>query len=447
MKTLKIATKNYATQQSIDFNPREHIELSSLEYLHAAFLLYECKETYSRKKYQMLLEEYGWDKGSVEEKKSLKIGESFQAFVNKPEQLAVLPMWVLHKLCSENYKVLIEQLNNIPIGGLTCEFVLGLIESRRLFLKSQNQEKKDGNWRAAPDGSRYYNFGKIIEDDEMTGMKTDMLIKLFGLTAQQIARIAIADLYNKILKEIRIKNHSPMPDSEASNSVEDLREDIADANNEVNWKLKQLELESLLQHIDTESNTDIELDIDTESYRDVELDIHTESNTDNEFGIDTEQEEEYTCSEYLEEPEESDFDFEDDEVEVVENIEQETAEILATNQIPLTDAEILADILRNASDYSEVRRALYQYQAVKMEAWKLLSIQEREYLKTLIPEKTKKLSEAQHAGFIINFYEVESGGIYKILTVDNPLVEETVSNSYLDEWLVELKARLSCYSN
>jgi C-5 cytosine-specific DNA methylase len=47
-----------------------------------------------------------------------------------------------------NYKILIDELKDIPLGGLTCGLVLELIEKRRLFLKAMNQEKKDGNWRA-----------------------------------------------------------------------------------------------------------------------------------------------------------------------------------------------------------------------------------------------------------------------------------------------------------
>ncbi len=65
----------------------------------------------------------------------------------------------------------------------------------------------------------------------------------------------------------------------------------------------------------------------------------------------------------------------------------------------------------------------------------------------ILPEAIKKLSYAKREGLIINFYEVESGGIYKIVTVDNPLVEQAVSDRYLDRWLAELRIRLCCHLN
>ena len=102
------------------------------------------------------------------------------------------------RLCSKNYQVLIEKLQDIPIGGLTCKLVLELIEERRKFLKSQKTEKKVGNWRATPDGNRYYTFGKIMEDDHQTGVLTDKLIEQLGLSPQRIVRMAIADYFQKL---------------------------------------------------------------------------------------------------------------------------------------------------------------------------------------------------------------------------------------------------------
>ncbi|NJS16404.1 MAG: hypothetical protein HC787_04580, partial [Nostocaceae cyanobacterium CSU_2_110] len=107
MTVLTIATESYEKQHQINSNPTVHIEQSTLEYLHTAFLLYEYKLTHSKREYRALLEEYGWDKGNVEEKRSLKIAENFQAFASRPEHLAVLPISVLIRLCSQNYKVLI----------------------------------------------------------------------------------------------------------------------------------------------------------------------------------------------------------------------------------------------------------------------------------------------------------------------------------------------------
>ena len=262
MTGLILATERYTEQNYIGSNPTVHIEQSTLEYLYAAFSLYECKHTLNRKQYRALLEEYGWDKGSAEERRSLKIAENFQAFVGCPEHLAVLPVSVLLRLCSQNYKVLIEKLQDIPIGGLTCRLVLELIKERAKFLKSQKTEKKVGNWRATPDGNRYYTFGKIMEDDHQTGVLTDKLIEQSGLSPQRIVRMAIADLYQKQQAEIpedRISTLTELITDEASD-----RNNSKDIVNQVDWESKQQEFESLLQKDtdDTESEYPEESDID-----------------------------------------------------------------------------------------------------------------------------------------------------------------------------------------
>ena len=109
MNSRTVATQRYAEQSYLDSNPTLHMEQSTLEYLYAAFSLYDYKQTRSRKQYRAQLEEYGWDKGATEEKRALKIAENFQAFVGCPEHLAVLPVPVLVRLCSKNYQVLIEK--------------------------------------------------------------------------------------------------------------------------------------------------------------------------------------------------------------------------------------------------------------------------------------------------------------------------------------------------
>jgi hypothetical protein len=405
MTVLTIATESYAQEHQINSNPTVHIEKSTLEYLHTAFLLYEYKQTHSKREYRVLLEEYGWDKGSAEEKRSLKIAEYFQAFVGCPQHLAVLPISVLLRLCSQNYKVLIEELQDIPIGRLTCRHVLELIDERRLFLKSQNREEKEGNWRSTPDGSRYYTFGKIMEDDHQTGVLTEKLILQMGLSAQRIVRIAISDLYEKQQTEI---GKDEIDDFVESTPVEeDLTRDSEDVVDEINWESKQEEFETLWQR-------------------------------------NVEESEEYTCSEYLEEPEESDIDCGEGDFEEVRDAQPE---ILVKNQTPVKDAEILADILRQASDYADVRRGLYQYQPVKEEAWKMLSDLERKSVCQMLPEPIKKLSHAKREGLIVNFCEVESGGVYKIFTADCPLIEKTVSNYSLDRLLEELRVRQNCECN
>lgn len=151
--------------------------------------------------------------------------------------------------------------------------------------------------------------------------------------------VAIADLYEKHQAQIGKDEITSLveliPDEEASHTIEELvinDERTEDTVNQINWESKQREFESLWQRDTEESEGDI-------------------------------------CEEYLEEPEESNIDFEACDIETVETI---LPEMLATKEVPATDAEILADILRKASDYADVRRGLYQYQQVKEEAWKML---------------------------------------------------------------------------
>ncbi len=265
MTGLILATERYAEQSYLDSNPTLHMEQSTLEYLYAAFSLYECKQTLNRKQYRALLEEYGWDKGATEERRSLKIAENFQAFVGCPEHLAVLPVPILLRLCSKNYNVLIEKLQDIPIGGLTCKLVLELIEERRKFLKSQRKEKKVGNWRATPDGNRYYTFGKIMEDDHQTGVLTDKLIEQLGFSPQRIVRMAISDFYDSQIVEIPTDKISSLTDlitdEKESNTI-----NSEDVESPINWESKQQEFESLLQKDteDTESEYTGESEIGSE---------------------------------------------------------------------------------------------------------------------------------------------------------------------------------------
>lgn len=115
---------SYFQQLQLDPNPTTHIETSTLEYLYTAFLLYEYKTNYSKRDYQIKLEAYAWDKGSLEEKRALKIGKNFYSFASCPQQLAPIPVTILLKQCSKNYQPIIDLLTNYPPGGLTCQIVL-----------------------------------------------------------------------------------------------------------------------------------------------------------------------------------------------------------------------------------------------------------------------------------------------------------------------------------
>ncbi|MCC5670846.1 hypothetical protein LC653_45625 [Nostoc sp. CHAB 5784] len=206
----------YSQKHQLDPNPTAHIETSSLEYLHVAFLLYEYKTTYSKKEYRTLLDTYGWDKGSSEEKRALKIAENFQEFLTCPQHLAPIPVTILLRLCSLQYKSIISQLQDYPIGGLTCELVLELIEEKKALLKAQKQEqqKQISIWRRTPKGDRYCQFPPQYEEDHQTGVLTQELIDGYGLLPQQILREAIADYHARIKSQEKEQSQEETAESE-----------------------------------------------------------------------------------------------------------------------------------------------------------------------------------------------------------------------------------------
>ncbi|KAB8314391.1 hypothetical protein SD81_038360 [Tolypothrix campylonemoides VB511288] len=242
-----ITSTPYFQKHQLDPNPTSHIETSSLEYLHAAFLLYEYKTTYSKKEYRTLLNTYGWDKGSSEEKRALKIAENFQEFLTCPQHLAPIPVTILLRLCSLQYKPIISQLQDYPIGGLTCELVLELIEERKALLKTQKQEqeKEISIWRRTPKGDRYCQFPPQWEEDHQTGVLTQELIDGYGLLPQQILREAIADYHAKIKSQEKEQPQEETAESEVveSSMLPQLETSLTESEKaiEVNSRLKQNE--------------------------------------------------------------------------------------------------------------------------------------------------------------------------------------------------------------
>ncbi|BAU04453.1 MULTISPECIES: hypothetical protein [Nostocales] len=242
-----ITSISYLQKHQLDPNPTAHIETSSLEYLHAAFLLYEYKTTYSKKEYRTLLDTYGWDKGSSEEKQALKIAENFQEFLTCPQHLAAIPVTILLRLCSPQYKPIISQLQDYPIGGLTCKLVLELIEERKALLKTQKQEqqKQISIWRRTPKGDRYCQFPPQWEEDHQTGVLTQELIDGYGLLPQQILREAIADYHAKIKSQEKEQSQEETAESKVleSSMIPQLETSPTEIEKalEVNPRLKQNE--------------------------------------------------------------------------------------------------------------------------------------------------------------------------------------------------------------
>ncbi|WP_414623396.1 hypothetical protein [Calothrix sp. CCY 0018] len=305
------------------------------------------------------------DKPSAWLRVPLKIAENFQAFVGCPEHLAVLPVPILLRLCSKNYQVLIEKLQDIPIGGLTCKLVLGLIKERGKFLKSQKTEKKVGNWRATPDGSRYYTFGKIMEDDHQTGVLTDKLIEESGLSPQRIVRMAIANLYDNLQVEIPTDRISSLTDLINDEETDD-NIDSEDVVNQINWESKQQEFESLLQK-------------DTED----------------------------TDSEYPESEEESDIDLSEDvqSVAIPIRVSEESGTTLKLirnqNQDDAASKDISkqVEMLLQATCWEEIVSTTENWnEELKSTVWKMLSEEERQSINQLKNQHFEKLEKIPQVG-------------------------------------------------
>ena len=216
-----LSESTYHQVHNVDANPVKHLEKSTAEYLHASFLLWEYKRAYSKGEYRELLAEFGWDKGSTEERRALKLAENFQDFAYRPHALFQIPITKLLRLCSEKYQPIIEQLSEVE-EDLTCGYVDDLIKERQAQLKKERESalpSKPSIWRRNCRGERYAQFPPVYEFDEQTGLLTQKLMDNFGLIPQDILRNAIADLYQKIIEE-----EQPYEAGDADKNVADVEE-------------------------------------------------------------------------------------------------------------------------------------------------------------------------------------------------------------------------------
>ncbi|MBD2432395.1 MULTISPECIES: hypothetical protein [Fischerella] len=362
-----ITSISYLQKHQLDPNPTAHIETSSLEYLHAAFLLYEYKTTYSKKEYRTLLDTYGWDKGSSEEKRAIKIAENFQQFLTCPQHLAAIPVTILLRLCSLQYKPIISQLQDYPIGGLTCKLVLELIEERKALLKTQKQEQQRqiSIWRRTPKGDRYCQFPPQWEEDHQTGVLTQELIDGYGLLPQQILRAAIADYHAKIKSQ---EKEQPQEETAESEVVES----------------------SMLPQLETSP---------TESEKAIEVNSRLKQ-------------------------------------------KEQTSTSNATEQQPVGEEVLmLAEKLKSATSYYQIRTAIYRHLVVKDEAWKQLSPEEQLKIERLLPQEVLALQTARKAGLIIDYYELETGWFQVFIAGEDKPV--SISKSNVISWVQE-QERLNC---
>lgn len=381
--TTTVASATYSQQHQLDPNPTAHIETSTLEYLHTAFLLYEYKKNYSKRDYRIQIEICGWNKGSFEEKRLLKIGQHFQDFACCPQQLAKVPVTILLKLCSKEYKPIIDLLVNYPPGGLTCQIVLDLIEERKALIKAQRREQlkpkeeKLSIWRRTPSGDRYCEFGSLWEDDYQTGVLTQKLIDEYGMIPQTILREAVADYYAKITlspEQSQIETDELMVESDASTKSE----------------IFLLESEKATQEDDSS----------VEQEQIITLQVQEFPNNENLY----------------------------EDNSLVNNV---------TPTLSVEDEEtlILVEKLESATSYYQIRSALYRHQVVKDKAWEQLNEAEKSRIDKLLPTQVKALNSARKSNLILDYYELETGSFQIFIEgLDKPV---SVSKSLVVSWLKE----------
>ena len=384
--TTTFASATYAQQHQLNPNPTVHIETSTLEYLHTAFLLYEYKTNYSKRDYKIQLEICGWNKGSFEEKRALKIGQYFQDFVNCPQQLAPIPVTVLLKLCSPEYRPVIDLITNYAPGALTCEIVLLLIEERKSLIKSQKEEQlkpkkeeKPNIWRRAPSsGARYCQFPPVWEDDQQTGVLTQRLIDEHNMIPQTILREAVADYYAKITQA-----------TEES----------------------QIETDELIDVPESEISTSLEILAPlTEKAIQSDLNLEVEQ-------IITPEVEEFSNNENL-----------DEDNSLANNV-------TAAPSVEEQETLALIEKLESATSYYQVRSALYRHQTVKDKAIEQLSEPEKSRIEELLPQQVKALNKAKESNLILDYYELETGSFQIFIEGEDRPVN--VSKSSVVSWLKE----------
>ena len=202
--TMQLLQKStYSQAQNTDANPTKHLENSTSEYLHMSFLLWEYKQSCSKKEYRELLQEFGWDKGKTEQRRALKLAEHYQKFAYRPQALIQIPMTTLLKLCSDKYKLIIEELE-VTEQEITFSYVTSLIKDREAKLKKDKGlqlPEKPSIWRRNCRGERYAQYPPIYEKDQQTGILTQKLMDEYGLIPHQILREAIEGLHQKYEKK------------------------------------------------------------------------------------------------------------------------------------------------------------------------------------------------------------------------------------------------------
>ncbi|WP_242048539.1 MULTISPECIES: hypothetical protein [Nostocaceae] len=102
---------------------------------------------------------------------------------------------------------------------------------------------------------------------------------------------------------------------------------------------------------------------------------------------------------------------------------------------------MLAEKLKSATSYYQIRSAIYRHLAVKDEACQQLSPEEQLRIKRLLPQEVLALTTAREAGFIIDYYELETGWFQVFIVGEDKPV--SISKSNVISWVQE-QERLNC---
>lgn len=380
----------YSQNQDINANPVTHLENSTVEYLHASFLLYEYKNNHSKKEYRHLLTDFGWDKGSAEEKRALKIALHFQEFAHRPQDLKQIPITVLLRLCSDNYAIIIRLIEDFQPEHITCDCILHFINRRKEILKQEKSQQPPeplSIWRRNRQGQRYAQFPSIHEDDHQTGILTQKLIDEHGLLPQQIIREAISDLYQKLTQEDNDTYEESAPSTEADDGVLFENSELYSNNNQ-----------SEDNCVDTFVNDKI---------------------SDNNDIIDANHTEKEYESEYLEEPIESDVELQ---------------------ELPI-DKAVQTLIY---GEWQEIRDIFDQHPHLKEHAWNSLTDPQKQRVIDITPETVKILNQAKRDRIIAEYKEVGIR-VYQIKLPGKILWEQrTFHEIEIPQYLEALKEKMLC---
>lgn len=255
-----LTESTYSQTHTIDANPTKHLENSTASYVRMSFLLWEYKQAYSKKEYRELLRKCAWDKGTTEQRRALKLAKHFKDFARRQKALTQIPVTTLFKLCSDNYKSIIEELKQFDDEDITCDRVFKLIEDRAAQLKKKKESRipqKPSIWRRNCRGERYPHFPPTYEKDEQTGILTQKLMDNYGLIPQEILREAIFDLYQKYT----FGEHKETNADDVNDVVEDARENSEDNINNTEPPVKPNQdqtIEEKWQQLNQQLKADIE---------------------------------------------------------------------------------------------------------------------------------------------------------------------------------------------